>query len=1660
MALGKTGASAIAYTPFNKTSFGYGSGELAAAHSGLANVKVVITLKIGTNHWDESGHISTPSSGSAVASYNKQQFEWLCVGSVADVDGVLDKLDFFPIDFPSIRNWSTTALKTNATNGTYTNENPGDTVPIPDTIFELKVYDLSDGSLDGTYTVTFDPTQPTFGKQRPYWSVVPTDEDANTLAHNSVAGGLLDLGTVLQGSDTDPLTVTCEFRNYGTTTLYTGSAYGVFTAEDGMFIGDKKPSNRDTATNRLKFTGTKAEVQVYLDSVRYYNMGNETTFDMFFTITNGVVGSTLTKSIWFSDATIGLTTVPPQSYIEDTAAVWDFGALTTSNVSQDVDVFAATVTLDSTGISGADTLTTSTAGVTQAFNGTTGVLTISHSSEATLLTALRNLTFTPDDDFNSNFNMTVQLTYTGSAISSTYTSASQTVAVSGTATEDISNPTTAHTYVEDNVYSFSNGIIPQIIHYANNNFTVTFDMGVESGRLGRTGSEATFAAVGNGVYTLTGTRDQVNTDLSNLYYSPATDYNADHTITFTIDRTSGTGHGSSASISTGTFTFTGTPIGEYSITQLVDVVWEEDVNLTFDTGLQIIDTADEVEDSATFNSHYIVACELWRHPDDDGGSQFTDGTLEVVSEAIGSSLTIAGDGRGGSHNGQFGGNALTISGTKTEVNTAMQNLTFVPDPNYEDAGPWIYYYIQRVYDNVWITPLVTTAAGNTWSYPADVITKFLSASSTEEFLSTQTTQNWEENVTKEFDSGLEINDKVTENPEYNTSPTAFYGTEYKVEVWMTDAIGSSTTNYYTNGNLQTSTSLTTQPTGTGRGGIDFVMTGSKAEINTALTTMKFIPDVDYYGAGPIVWYKITRLHDSSVLTTNDASVATIFATNSATTNYTASPPTHLTWYEDQIKLFDSGIVITDKATENPDYGAYKDTTFTVLGRAKWWDGSTSFAMNSATWGCSDNGGASVSGLGTEASVLTITGTKAQVNIAMANLKMVPSLDWIDSDASNGSFWIEWNITRDEDDINYLNYGSDDSTFMGGTTTTPYFATVSGMAYTEDTPTKIFEGKDVGITETATADPLHLGNAVTYQVEVEISPNADGTWGATGSSTYVTSVGSQTTVNAELQALEFSPTLDSSNNPEILYKQTRYRSGDTDLVQADGTVDLGDVTGTAVPSYYSGITGMGYVEDTVTSIFDNVDVGVAETASEHISGITYSATLKIDPDTAGKWYGTTSATHTVTTDTVDKVNAEIKALRVHPTEEANADFDILYSHTRHITGLADTVHATDVNIGTVTGTAATEYAYGTANGNIQYHVPEAHLQGIDTSAYNSATGPRWTPVPGFAHVDQEDIDNWEDELNKMFSPYLDVTLTPKQLTLNQNLVYQRPINITDVSPNSQYKIIFSGGTLLTTVGASLSVMDTGWQTIPDINLILDNGLYVTGINDTNNNYPSHGAIHTANFTIHRKTNVGVETQISNGQLTYSFLTGAKLYHYDKSTRSEIRIDHKAVGETVTLDVNYYDGGFQFWHNSPTLGNNDQLRVKASDGSAWGMNDMITARIDNDAASNGTSSSEYSWTDFIEAHYWPSNSPFTYSNNFRVFQAKSDHKIRTQATMAGWDTGGPLTGNGAHFEPTVRTTGITASENIGLYLWTGWGVKFKSGNQQNHSDYTLALSATGS
>jgi len=1753
MALGGT----VPYTGFNKTSFGYGATEVSGTYSSLTNAKVTIQPHGGT-HWDDTGHLSTTGSGSAVPTYDKLNKIWSVEGPIADVDAVLAALNFFPPDYPLIRGWEATKTKTNVTTGSYINENPEDTVAIPDTTFTVTVYDPdSSYAQSGSVNVIFDAVQPTFGKIRPYWSIAPLLEDVGTDGYQN-----LGMGTILQGSDTDPLKVICEFRNYGLETVNPSNSFGQFIDTSHIFVGDKKSAPTDLVNNRLNFTGSLAEVQSYLDNMKYSRLANRTTFDMFFTLSNGVVGSTVTKTCWNSDSVVGLTAITPQSYVEDVVATFDFGALTTTNVQPDVTNYTAKITLDSVGVGGVASFDIGTGHApTTTWNGT--LLTVTSTNESLMLAAIRDLVFTTVADFNLSFDMSVILEYTNPTIGSTYSSVAQVITVTGLEQKEISNPETYHIYTEDMSYNFSSGTVPQIVHPYNETFDVIFNIGTATGSLNKTGTATTLSHTGSGTYTMSGTRNNVNTDLATLYYSPAVDYNLPHTINFTVDRTSGTNM-SGDPLETGWFKMTGIATGEVTASQLINVAWDEDVSTTFNSGLIITDTSTEDPLLESYESLYTVRVELF--PNDGSGGAYTDGN--IISNTLG---TMVPTGTGHGHD------SYIMNGTKDEINAALSNMKFIPNPNHDGGGPWVWYKIERDYKNL-------TFNAETYGYNPDFVTKFLDASNTEDYSVTPLTGvDWEENVTSYFDSGLVITDTVTENSDYvdptitsgafvvgnvytilsvnttmsttssildtdftligsadnvvGTTFTAtgvgggtgtathitgtdhFFNTEYKTILWMTTP---TTLAAYTNGALHTSATMTTVPTGTGRNttGDEFVIIGSRAEINSALANMKFIPNIDYYGVGPIINYHTTREYDSTIIQNFGSDTESTFNTNTATTNIESTSQPSIDWNEDVVTDFDNGLIITDKATENPDHSYYKDTTFTVEARAKFWKtktagsfaigvytviltlGDTDWNVAAGTTGITYSVGSNfnsvvvgsgtgtahqptamtnaiwtttiptdelssyalITGVGTSADPLTVTGTKSDVNIVISNLRMVGDTDWITPQPSTvPQFWFEWKVTRDIDNIVYLNYGSSSITFNAGTTTVPYIETVSPvMTYIEDTPKNIFSGTDAGITETSSDyNPL-----VSYGVEIEISPSSAGIWASTETSTYISPVSTVGSINAEIQTLEFMPALDASSPFSLLYKQTRYVSGTktagsfvvgkaytietvgttvfTDIgsanntigtiftatgvgagtgtannettFQADGTVNIATVTGTAVSPYNISVSGLtSYDEDSVTSIFSGTDAGITETALSVTSGVTYTVAVEISPSSAGTWYGTSLSTITIGPDTKEKVNTDIQSLQFLPTLDSLATVTIKYSQTRHIDGV-DVIQATAETVGTLSGVNVPDFSYGTANSNIQYFVPDSSLQGLNLELFNQSFNklmpggvkhyqyehtdqigayiPATNDYPSTLHAVAMDTWNYQKEhidilrtVTPTYSDYLqaappnwgrdngplydvnvdyetlkndrwfdssstynfnpnpnpNVTLTPKQLTLNQGLLYSRPITITDPTVNAQFKVTFAGGTLLTTVGASLSVMDTGWGSKEDIHAMLDSGLYVTGINDTNDNQQIHRSTHTANFTLHKRTSTGVENQIAQGQLNYYFLTGMTLHKFNDTTKTVTRIDNTPDGETVTMNVDRQTVGnlASGWNRKGDLGvwddpnwpNGDQLHIKQSDNSQW-------------------------------------------------------------------------------------------------------------------------------
>ena len=896
MALGKT----VAYTPFEETSFGYGSAELATNYSTEfpnSDDIVKIVIEYSSGNFGATGHLSTPSSGTAVATYHELQQQLVIKGERDDVDAVLDVLSFYPADAPSTRTWTPTEWKANTTSGTYGDEEPP---TITDTAFTIKAYDSGD-TQQASETVTFSVTDPVFGNQRPFWSTQPPlGQDLNSSAHDTVAGGLVDFGTISHGSDTENVRVKCEFRAHGQNTLLTStSGYGYFTNHDSIYVGDKKPSNIANTNDRFDFTGSVAEAQAFLDNVRYYNNGNERTFDMYLTISDGVVGSYVTRTVFFSDATIGVNTIADLNYVEDAQpANWDLGALNFTNVQPEVETFTATITLDATGRGGTTSFGTSTTVDTDSYNSSTGVLTIADDNLATFKTALRNLEFTPVADFNSSFTMTVDFTFSSSTYGSSYTATQQSIDITSQDEAEFQGLTSTHTWTEDVTYDFVS--YPQIIHGYNNDFQFEFTLSdTAAGSLGTRDDGQAFARTVGGIFILSGSRDEMNIALANLFFTPSVDYDDNFTITFTAVRTSGPNL--PATTENGTFTMNAQAVGEFTSTAPT-LSWENNVSSSFDSGLRITDTATEVdENQIAFGSTYTVVARLRQ-----GNSAFTNGKLVSTSRGLLTSDTGAGT------------NTYTMVGTKGAINTNLQNMKLIPDALYgEDETErddfYVDYKITRDFDSEVFT-----------DHSSSYRTTFSNPTIVEDVSLTSPLFDWQEDTVKDFDSGLQITSKVTDNSNYPD----YHDTNYKATIRCKYSDGS---NAQPMNSIDWSTTYTTDLTVSGKGLVSdpLIITGLKADVNQALQNLRLTPNTRDFTDAPSAqgnfWLEaqVTRVYDT-VNVLNYSPVITNFNAGEPVDEYLQSW-TNLSYIEDiaDQRVFSNLTVITDGAGDIFDNVTYR-----------------------------------------------------------------------------------------------------------------------------------------------------------------------------------------------------------------------------------------------------------------------------------------------------------------------------------------------------------------------------------------------------------------------------------------------------------------------------------------------------------------------------------------------------------------------------------------------------------------------------------------------------------------------------------------------------------------------------------------------------------------
>lgn len=1008
MALGYTQANPLTYTPFVQTSFGYGSNELQnlPTTNGVTNpfqnatdyVKIIMTVSY---QWGDTGHISTPEDGDAVATYDKETSTWTVEGERDHVNTVLSKLVFYPAKHQSTIDWTPTPIKSNSVSGNYSFESPHQSDPIGHTEMEMMIY--SSAGLFRTEIVWIEAQDVVYANNRPYFSSIDIIRDLAGANYDDLDGDIIDIAEVDDGGDDDNIEVKCEFLRVSDNGQYTGTAYGKFLGHDDLYVGDKKAQTPNPTDKRFSFIGNKYEVQAFLDNVRYTSksdgshLPNQSSFIMKFTVDDGQIGSTYNMFCWNSDTIVSnINNWSTLSFTEDTVANWNLGSSTFANLDEmsEAETFKAIITCNFGATSGAESFTTTTSGVTSTFAN--DVLTITATDSAVLLTSLQNLVFTPKPDFAGNFSISVNFRFEsatyGTSYQSHYTSDGQQIAINATATPELQNANLTFNTVEGTPYDFNSGLYPQIIHPINDDFELTMTFSNTNA--------ASIYAHGNyytqyvtnpssGVYVITGTKSQVNSTLENIYlfHGEGADNETAYQIDFVLDRTNG--NQDFDPLESGSLTVNVTATSEFTMPGTL-LEYREDNQTDLDFGIAITDTASLDGRNSMFGADYRMEVTMLKHDN----SAMLDGTLESTNTG---SLTHYGG------NGQSG-TPVYMQGSRSDIETALANMKFHPDVD-TNYGFKFSIALKRMYGS---NPLIDTQE------------RSINGIAVDEYQDTSTSFDWTEETSLEgFDSLIRITDEATENSDYT-----HHGGSYQVDFRLKDANNNVYVPYnffsLTLGSLDSYNVNATAGT--------FQMIGTKSAINANLANMRFVPlpnTTEQFTAE----YRIERLHDNVVFV--DYADSLTFNTGTDIPEWTPQTVTNHQFLEDAVDVFDAGFTITDPMTDNTHYSSViTASTYTVKARLRYTDNSNvEQDLQDVYIGLSSQvqGLTNITGYGSTASPLEFTGSKLNVNNALtSNFEIWGDIDVIGAPNTSGEFYVEFEVIR-----NYDSSSVDLPTFSNG-----------------------------------------------------------------------------------------------------------------------------------------------------------------------------------------------------------------------------------------------------------------------------------------------------------------------------------------------------------------------------------------------------------------------------------------------------------------------------------------------------------------------------------------------------------------------------------------------------------------------------------------------------
>jgi hypothetical protein len=758
----------VTYQPFQEISFGYSNTEITdltniGGASTFPNPTDLVKVEIihYTGNFNETGHISTPSSGTTTSAIVKADLGsssslttvyeiWTAEGPRSEVDEILAQIIFFPADYPPSRpyhavdnpaGWrndlDTYIWKENVSSGVYASENPPG---ITQTGFYVKVYDPSDDYKNTHIGIaTFLPEQPNIENQRPYFSVEHIGNMGNlpgSYISAGVIGGTYDFGKLAHGSDPEHVTVILETYEYDVNGIEdtTPPMLGNLRVRgyDETYVGDKIPNNNITAPVIFEFTGELHEAQSFLDNVRLTASDFAPTMQTRLRVTDGDIGSYVDRVTWFEKDLVANVDWPETiSASEETDVVLSNPSLQFTNLNQmpEVDEYSATITLHAdaqAAVLSAWTNSTKTVPVTLPTE------TFTSSSLSLVLNYIEGMCLQLVPDFTGEFTIDIEYKAFNTSVGSEYTyTKTITVDVTDVVEFEFTNPGNI-TWYQNTPTTFGSGLV--ITDNALGG-SAEYEVWIEAHYFKDDG-DAGGALTGTDTYspwgitlstedtdvtqtwndlgrykrlTFSGTRSQINNALANLTLTPAVDYVKEGNIDpdasdtyfwlkFACKRTTYPAFQIDFYDPNFVSVEWGIPVPKYTGNQNpVWLDWEKNMPATWDSDVQITDNAYDGVTNPANGVSDYIVRIKPMYRRDLGGGIIGFDTLSEVTLGTTAPNVTITP----SHN-----NEIIIQGSIDDCNVALSQFTMTPDVGFtqpadaEDAYFIVDIQISRVIDGI------------------------------------------------------------------------------------------------------------------------------------------------------------------------------------------------------------------------------------------------------------------------------------------------------------------------------------------------------------------------------------------------------------------------------------------------------------------------------------------------------------------------------------------------------------------------------------------------------------------------------------------------------------------------------------------------------------------------------------------------------------------------------------------------------------------------------------------------------------------------------------------------------------------------------------------------------------------------------------------------